>query len=109
MSLDFDNDVFDNLSASLDTVFPEILEVFFDETETSLKELNEHIHHEELTKIHDVAHKLKSSTKTFGASGLVNILVELETLEEDKFDKAKSLQQTLNEEYILVKEHINSK
>ena len=96
MNLDFDDAEFNKLSASLDTVFPEILSVFFQETETSLKEMESKIMDKKMDEIHDIAHKIKSSTKTFGASGLVKLLEKIESLNTDDFEQFSTLKQLIN-------------
>lgn len=106
MSLDFDDAEFYKLSASLDSVFPEILDVFFEETENSLKELNSNLAEENMGQIQDIAHKIKSSSKTFGASGLATLLETIESLNADDFEQCELLNQQINQEFQLVKEHI---
>ena len=106
MNLDFSDAEFKKLSASLDTVFPEILDVFFQETESSLEEMDDKISDHKINEIHDIAHKIKSSTKTFGAFGLVKLLENIESLKTDDYEQFLSLQKQLNSEYKLVKDHI---
>ena len=109
MNLDFDQRVFDELSVSLDTMFPEILKVFLEETENSLKEIDVNIDEGNLQAINDTVHKIKSSTKTFGAIGLVKLLEELESLDDKDLSKVTELNIQINQEYSLVKEYILSK
>ena len=60
-------------------------------------------------EIRSIAHKLKSSAKTFGASGLVDILENLESSNKYEGAKFTVAYQNLLNEYSLVKEHILAK
>ena len=109
MPLNFDDKIFDTLSDSMDEVFPEIINVFFIETESSIQQMKTEIAGNNVDKIRGIAHKLKSSAKTFGASSLVDIFENIESSENLESEKLKDIHQELVDEYTLVKLHILSK
>ena len=112
MPFNFDDKTFDTLSESMDEIFPEIIEVFFQETESSIQQMETEIAGNNVDEIRGIAHKLKSSAKTFGASGLVAILENIENLKiSNNHGDAEFIaaHQSLLDEYSLVKEHILAK
>jgi len=109
MSLIFEDSTFEKLARSLGDIFPEILNVFIKETELSLEELTNSITNEQWQLAKDTSHKLKSSLKTFGAVGLVNQLEQLEMLVINDKKIYEKLLNNIQQEYLLVKEHISSK
>ena len=109
MNLNFDNHVFDTLSESLGDVFPEILSVFFTETELSLDALEAKLNDKNMDDVQDIVHKIKSSTKTFGANGLVETLEKIESLSTLEQSETAELQHSLKHEYKSVKDHMLNK
>ena len=109
MSLNFNNHVFNTLAESLGEAFPEILSVFFTETEFSLDALETKLNDKNMDDVQAIAHKIKSSTKTFGADGLVETLEKIESLTTLEHSEMVELQLSLKHEYKSVKEHIQNK
>ena len=109
MNHNFSDAVFNQLSESLDTMFPEIINVFFEETTASIKQLEQEIKHKNLDNIHNIAHKIKSSSKTFGAYGLTDLLEQLEKANDIESNEITLLLTSIKSEYTSVKEHIRSK
>ena len=109
MPLNFDDTIFDTLSDSMDEVFPEIMDVFFHETDSSIESMKVQISANNADEIRGIAHKLKSSAKTFGALGLVEILINIENFELFNEAELNTSHQKLVVEYALVKEHILAK
>lgn len=109
MPLNFDDSVFDSLAVAMDEIFPEIMDVFFQETESSIQTMKTEIAANNINGIRNIAHKLKSSAKTFGAFGLVEILEQIENSNDLKQTELLAEHQSLIDEYILIKEHILAK
>ena len=109
MSLDFDDTIFENLKDSLVGIFPEIIDVFFEETELALDEFKNKIPVEKWKEIKEISHKIKSSSKTFGAIGLAEILEKIESQELKSISHVLDLHESLMNEYGLVKKHILKK
>lgn len=113
MSTNFNDLVFNKLSETLENAFPEILTVFFQETELCIEEIKINIDGENWNEVINLAHKIKSSAKTFGATGLAEILEQIEYLDYSSFSQEKqgfiSLHEKLQSEYALTKIHILSK
>jgi HPt (histidine-containing phosphotransfer) domain-containing protein len=109
MSLNFDDNVFETLAVSMDEVFPEIIEVFLQETESSIDSMKIEIAANNIDKVRGIAHKIKSSAKTFGALSLVEILENIENFETSIGAELTTAQQNLAEEYAAVKKHILAK
>lgn len=109
MNINFNDDVFSKLSESLDTLLPEIITVFFEETSTSIKQLEQEVQDKNLENVQNIAHKIKSSSKTFGAYGLTDLLEQLEKMNDIESTESTSLLTSIKSEYALVKEHIRSK
>ncbi len=109
MNINFNETVFTQLSESLDTMFPEIINVFFEETTASIKQLEQEIHNKNLDNIHNIAHKIKSSSKTFGAYGLTDLLEQLEKTNDIESIEKTNILTSIKSEYASVKEHIRSK
>ena len=107
MKLNFNDAVFDSLAESLDSAFPEILDVFFIETEESIKDLKVNIDDENIIEILDIVHKIKSSTKTFGAMGLFKTLEQMEAIKV--VHEIQQLYQSFIVEYKLVKDYMLTK
>jgi len=104
LNINFNNVVFKQLSQDLGEVFPEIVDVFLLETETALKDLNIEIN--EKGNIFDIAHKIKSSCKTFGAIGLAEALDKMENEKSMPRSELLALNDFINTEYLLAKKHI---
>jgi len=109
LPLNFDDNIFDTLSESMGEIFPELIAVFFQETELSLEEMQTALVNNNFNVIHDIAHKLKSSSKSFGAIALVEILEKIENSSSLEKEKLILEQQKLTSEYDKVKRHILAK
>lgn len=109
MNFDFDDHVFQKLAESLEDVFPEIIDVFFQETESAIHNIETKIHQQKWDEIKDIAHKIKSSSKTFGAMGLAKILEQMENQESIDSQQLFNFHKSINTEYALVKNHILTK
>ena len=101
--------IVETLAASMDEVFPEIIEVFLQETESSIDTMKTEIAANNIDEIRDIAHKIKSSAKTFGAFSLVNILENIESSKNLDELELIATHQNLIDEYALVKKHILAK
>lgn len=100
-----DNDFF-NLAQSMDEVFPDLLNVFYTETEKAIVNLSKYFQNQEWTEISDTGHSLKSSCKTFGAIALSDIAYSIETTSPDSVSEIEMLLSQFADEYALVKEHM---
>lgn len=109
MPLNFDDNIFDILSSSMGEVFPELIAVFFQETESSLQTMKTDIASNNIKEVLDASHKLKSSAKTFGAFSFVEILENIENSEDLKNADLVTEHQKLKDEYVLIKKHILAK
>jgi len=106
--INFNKSEFFSLAESMDEVFPELITVFFEETESSIDNLKNHIEDKDWASAKDVGHSLKSSTRTFGAIGLSDISFQIEKFEQnnDKTDEMNQLLQNFVSEYEEVKKLI---
>ena len=108
MKLDFNDDVFNRLSLSLDDVFPDIVNVFFIETESSINDLMSKVEEGKIKDASDIAHKIKSSSKTFGAIGLSDLLERIETQKYMQQTELFDVCNAVEVEFDLVKNHIKT-
>jgi len=109
MRINFNDNVFNDLAASLDAIFPEIVTVFLEESNSSIILLEKEIQNKNLQKIHDISHKIKSSSKTFGAFGLTDLLEQIEKINDVENDELNTLFISLRIEFESVKNHIRTK
>ena len=109
MPLIFDDKTFDTLSDSMDEIFPEIVSVFFEETESSINQMKTELTECNIEAVRGIAHKLKSSAKTFGAISLVEILENIENTNNVSEAESIEMHQNLMVEFSLVKQHILAK
>ena len=105
-NINFNKTDFSTLADSMDEIFPELINVFFQETESSIYNLKNLIKEGEWAKVKDIAHSLKSSTRTFGAVGLSDISFQIESTEQDNTDEINPLYQSFVVEYEGVKKII---
>ncbi len=82
-NINFSKSEFFSLAESMDEVFPELVSVFFQETQSSIDNLKNHIENKDWASVKDIGHLLKSSTKTFGAIGLSDISFQIENSEQN--------------------------
>ena len=109
MNFNFDDAVFNKLSSSLDSLLPEVISVFFEETDVSINQLEKEILNKNLLKIHDIAHKIKSSSNTFGAIGLTDLLEQIEKVQDINSIELNTLVISIRTEFETVKNHIRTK
>ncbi len=91
--MNFNKSDFFRLAESMDEVFPELISVFFQETESSIDNLKNHIEDKDWTSVKDIGHSLKSSTRTFGAIGLSDISFQIESSKQNKDDDVDEINQ----------------
>ena len=104
--INFNKSEFFSLAESMDEVFPELVEVFFQETESSIDNMKNHIEDKDWASVKDIGHSLKSSSRTFGAIGLSDISFKIERSEHSSEDEVSSLFQDFVSEYEEVKKLI---
>ncbi len=104
--INFNKSEFFSLAESMDEVFPELVTVFFQETESSIDSMKNHIAEKDWSSVRDIGHSLKSSTKTFGATGLSDISFKIERSEQNSEDEINQLFQDFVSEYEEVKKLI---
>jgi len=104
--INFNKSEFFSLAESMDEVFPELVEVFFQETESSIDNMKNHIEDKDWASVKDIGHSLKSSSRTFGAIGLSDISFKIERSEQNSEDEVNSLFQDFVSEYEEVKKLI---
>lgn len=107
--INFNKSEYFSLAESMDEVFPELITVFFEETESSIDNLKNRIDDKDWASAKEIGHSLKSSTRTFGAIGLSDISFQIESYEqndENENDEINQLFQNFVSEYEEVKKLI---
>lgn len=104
--INFNQTDFQTLADSMDEIFPELVSVFIQETESSIDKLPKLIENNEWAEVRNIAHSLKSSTRTFGAIGLSEISFQIESSEDDQAEEINQLNLKFASEYEEVKKLI---
>ncbi|GAA0399871.1 hypothetical protein GCM10009133_05880 [Cocleimonas flava] len=104
--INFNKSEFFSLAESMDEVFPELVTVFFQETESSIDNMKNHIENKGWESVKDIGHSLKSSSRTFGAIGLSDISFQIEKFESNDEKEIDQLFQDFVSEYEAVKQLI---
>ena len=96
-------ELLDNLGAAS---LSRIIEVFLDELDAQIDEIRSHLATREFALIANLAHTIKSTTATFGATDLTVIAEMIETAAKtEEFDALASLVKTLHESTQAIKPH----
>ena len=104
--INFNKSEFFSLAESMDEVFPELISVFFQETESSIDNMKKQIENKDWESVKDIGHSLKSSSRTFGAIGLSDISFQIEKFESNNEKEIDQLFQDFVSEYEAVKQLI---
>ena len=105
-------DTFNNLKAMMSEIMPELVAVFFEDTQKLLLEIQSGIKEQDRDKILTAVHTLKSSAKNMGADKLTAYSFEIESVLNDGEDadslKVKSHYQDIKQEMTKVKQDLES-